>query len=299
MRPVAHESTASYLTRLAHTYRQTLPQLLEALAIAVEAQGKGLAAVSGAELHPNRAAQVRIAVFSRIPHTHLARALHRWEPVASTRPALPRSSHALPHVIWQRLPRHRRLPVAACPLCVLHRTRGATDEARVYIPDHRRLCRRHHTWPTGGEHAVVLDVAALPELQRAQRTHQRLMGRQDANLAWSWAQSITTRWYDHQQHAAPRWRRRATILERANPGSVPTRSSWALLARDIVTYPETVILAHALHQHRVLAVPGGHTSTRPRTHTAFLLHTATRLGLPRLDPSHDDPLHAWIHHHTP
>ncbi|WP_331729863.1 transposase (plasmid) [Kitasatospora sp. NBC_00070] len=114
-----------------------------------------------------------------------------------------------------------------------------------------------------------------------------------------WAQSITTRWYDHQQHAAPRWRRRATVLERANPELAPTRSSWALLARDIVTYPETVTLAHALHQHRVLAVPGGHTSTRPRTHTAFLRHTATRLGLPRLDPSHDDPLHAWIHHRTP
>ncbi|TQF07969.1 hypothetical protein E6W39_01180 [Kitasatospora acidiphila] len=44
VRPLPRESTASYLTRLAHAYRQSLPQLLDALAIAVDAQGKS---------HPN------------------------------------------------------------------------------------------------------------------------------------------------------------------------------------------------------------------------------------------------------
>ncbi|MDY0816243.1 TniQ family protein [Kitasatospora purpeofusca] len=299
LRPIPQESTASYLTRLAHAYRQTLPQLLEALTIAVDAQGKGLATLPGSELHPNRAAQVRIAALARIPHAHLARALPRWEPVASTRLARPSSSHALPHITWQRTARHRQPPIAACPACVLHHTRGATSTARIYTPGHQRLCTRHHTWAAGDEHSVILNVAALPELQHAQRTHQRLLRHQGADLARSWAQTITTRWYDHQQHAAPRWRRRATALERANSDLAPVRGSWALLARPVVTYPETVALAQALHHHRVLAVLNGSTSSRPRTHTSFLHHTATQLGLPRLDPSDDDPLRAWIHHHTP
>ncbi|MFH8387943.1 TniQ family protein [Kitasatospora sp. NPDC018058] len=301
IRPLPHETTASYLTRLAHAYRQNLPQLLDALAIAVDAQGKRLATVPGAELHPNRAAQVRIAALARIPHPHLARALPRWEPVASTRPARPGSGHELPHITWQRTAHPRQPPTAACPACVLHHTHGATLTAWAYTPDHQRLCTRHHTWPTTGEHGPILNVTALPELRHAQHAHQRLQRRQSADLAWTWAQTITTRWYDHQQHAAPRWQQRATALARANPEPGPTRSSWALLARDAVTYPETVTLARALHHHRALLIPDDHNGPRRHTHptiTTFLHHTATQLGLPRLNPSDDDPLWTWIHHHT-
>ncbi|MFJ9846347.1 TniQ family protein [Kitasatospora sp. NPDC101155] len=279
IRPLPGESTASYLTRLAHAYRQSLPQLLDALAIAVDAQGKGLATVPGVELHPNRSAQVRIAALARVPHAHLARALPHWEPVASTRPARPGSGHELPHISWQRTARHRQPPITACPACVLHHTRGATRTAWAYTPDHQRLCTRHHTWPTTGEHNHILNVAELPELQPAQRAHQRLLRRQGADLAWSWAQTITTRWYDHQQHAAPRWRRRATALERTNPELAPTHGSWALLARPAVTYPETVTLARALHHHRLLLTPDNHNSPRRHTHptvTAFLHHTQAR-----------------------
>ncbi|MGW7448532.1 TniQ family protein [Kitasatospora sp. NPDC054795] len=300
VRPLPRESTASYLTRLAHSYRQNLPQLLDALAIAVDAQGRSLATVPGAELHPNRAAQVRIAALARIPHPHLAQALPHWEPVASTRPARPGSGHELPHITWQRTPRHRQPPIAACPACVLHHTQGATPTAWAYTPDHQRLCTRHHTWPTTGEHGHILNVAALPELQHAQRAHQRLLRRRGADLAWSWAQTITTRWYDHQQHAAPRWHRRTSTLAATNPRLTP-RTSWALLARDATTYPETVTLARVLHHHRALLTPDNHDGPRRHTHpaiTAFLHHTATRLGLPRLAPSDADPLWTWIHHHT-
>ncbi|MET9181878.1 TniQ family protein [Kitasatospora aureofaciens] len=124
VRPLPRETTASYLTRLAHAYRQNLPQLLDALTITVDTHGKRLATMPGAELHPNHAAQVRIATLARTPHPHLARALPHWEPVAHARPARPGNGHEPPHITWQRTPRHRQPPIPACPACVLQRARA-------------------------------------------------------------------------------------------------------------------------------------------------------------------------------
>ncbi|SDT83467.1 hypothetical protein SAMN05216371_8299 [Streptomyces sp. TLI_053] len=153
----------------------------------------------GAEPHPNRAAQVSIAALARIPHPHLARAPRQWEPVASTRPARPGRPH--PPTSPGNAPRAIGNPLSP-PTPSASRTTPAAPPRRLVPPrgGHRRLRTRHHTWPAGDEHSPVLDVAALPELHHAQRAHQRVIRRPGADLAWSWAQTITTRF----SHTRPR-----------------------------------------------------------------------------------------------
>ncbi|MEU6236212.1 hypothetical protein [Kitasatospora sp. NPDC047058] len=70
--------------------------------------------------------------------------------------------------------------------------------------------------------------------------------------------------------------------------------SWALYARELVTYPETIVLARTLAH-----LPGQpRQGPAPRAHpaiTAFLTHTAHQLGIERLAPPPDDLLWTFIH----
>ncbi|MDH6130556.1 hypothetical protein [Kitasatospora sp. GP82] len=184
----------------------------------------------------------------------------------------------------------------ACPTCTRRSTAGAADHALAYLPGHKVLCPDHHHWSTGPRDG--LDVHALPELAHAQRHHRRLLRHPGAATALTWAQSVTTRWYDQQDFLAPRWQRRTHRLQNANPHVVPTGTSWALHAGPLVTYPETVTLARALHQarlptqHRTGPVPASHPAI-----AAFLTRTAQALDLPRFTPPPTDLLWTWIHHH--
>ncbi|WP_327299428.1 hypothetical protein [Streptomyces sp. NBC_01197] len=128
----------------------------------------------------------------------------------------------------------------------------------------------------------------MPELAAAHYTHQRLLHHPRAVTAWTAARAITTRWYDHQQHLTHRWHTRLTQLITDSPRLATTsNASPALLARDLVTYPETVALA------RTLAVLPN--QTRHTTNDALRL-IAHRLRLPRLAPNTNDPLHAFLTH---
>ncbi|MGW3078610.1 hypothetical protein [Kitasatospora sp. NPDC001132] len=184
----------------------------------------------------------------------------------------------------------------ACPVCTLRRTAGATNRALAYLPDHARLCPRHHRWAAGPHHS--LSTAALPELTRAHTGHQRLHRRTDTADAWTWATAIITRWHDHSTHATltARWQHRRRLLQATNPDVQPVTGSWTLLARDAVTYPETVTLARALATTRRFPAPR-HGHPHPAIHT-FLDHTATALGLARLTPPPRDLLTTWTRHHT-
>ncbi|MFD7495981.1 hypothetical protein ACFV8T_26925 [Streptomyces sp. NPDC059832] len=105
------------------------------------------------------------------------------------------------------------------------------------------------------------------------------------------ARAITTRWYDHQQHLTSRWLNRLNHLVVANAHLDRAGSaSAALLARDPVIYPETVMLA------RVLATlsPGAHHTTNKT-----VAGSPHRLGLDILAPATGEPLTAYLTHTRP
>ncbi|WP_405835118.1 hypothetical protein OG528_00110 [Streptomyces platensis] len=118
--------------------------------------------------------------------------------------------------------------------------------------------------------------------------HQRLLRHPRASTACTAARTLTTRWYDHQQHLTHRWHTRLPRLHSANPNLATTGSaSPTLLTRDLVIYPETVTLARVLttfpdRQHR-------------DTDNALNL-IAHRLALPRLASKANDPLRVFLTH---
>ncbi|MFF8919354.1 TniQ family protein [Streptomyces sp. NPDC015032] len=307
MRPLPHETTASYLNRLAHTYRTTTADLLDGLGITTGTR-TAPAAPGTAELHLDTTAQLRLAAFTRTPPDNLAQALPHLtnHPSArlrtpSTNPgpagatvagAAPRATAA-----WQPLEPGEQ-PVRACPACTRRHTQGATGHALLHPPPHQALCPLHQHWSLDPRHS--LDTRALPELTAAHSSHQRLNRHPRAATATSWATAITTRWYDQQTHLTNRWQHRLKRLTDANPHAAPTGRSWALYARTLVTYPETITLARALAQARLPDQP--RQGPLPATHpaiTAFLHHTAHQLHLPRLAPPPTDLLWTWIHQARP
>ncbi|MFF7250051.1 hypothetical protein ACFZBU_39885 [Embleya sp. NPDC008237] len=91
-------------------------------------------------------------------------------------------------------------------------------------------------------------------------------------------------------------------LTAGNPALTATDGgvSAVLLARTVVTYPETVALARALTTlpHRVPR-DTPHEARYARRHTRALEHIAGHLELPRLVVPPDDLLWARLHHHNP
>ncbi|MFJ7206693.1 TniQ family protein [Streptomyces sp. NPDC098789] len=271
IRPLPHEAAASYLHRLAGTYRLDSRQLLEGIGITVHGRPGSTPGSSEIALSPT--ALHHVAAFARVPDLQLA--LRKTINGARDPDAGDPTAH------WQ-LPDPAALPTRTCPQCTLRHTHGTTIQAWAYQAEHRRLCPRHHRWATPPGDRASLDTRALPELAQAHHTHQRLVRRPDTT-AYPWASMITTRWYDHQQHLTPRWQARLTRLAATNPPHTGG-TSWARTGRYPVTYPETIALA----RHLTLT-PRGQTSH------GFLDQAAHTLGLDRLVLPPDDLLQTWIH----
>ncbi|WP_329587317.1 TniQ family protein [Kitasatospora sp. NBC_01250] len=301
MRPIPHESTASYLHRLAHAYRTTTVHLLDALGIALPHPSSSRAGAGTAELRLDTAAQHQLAVFTRTPLRDLSRALPHLaadrtqlhSPNTGTRRAATPGGLTSPAGVWQPLEPGEQ-PVLACPACTLRHTQGATSRASIHPPAHQALCPLHRHWSLDPDNHLT--TAALPELRQAQRDHQRLLRRPDAANATLWATAITTRWYDQQSVLATRWQHRLQRLADTNPHVTPVGRSWALHARGLVTYPETIVLARTLATTRLPGQPRqGPAPTPHPAITAFCRHTAHRLGIARLTPPPSDLLWTWIH----
>ncbi|MFD8789747.1 TniQ family protein [Streptomyces vinaceus] len=272
VRPLLRESTASYLNRLAGTYRLDSHQLLEGIGITIHGRPGSTPGHSEIVLSPT--ALHHVATFARVPELQLAlgRGIHGS--------GGPDPSH--PTARWQPLEPARQ-PTRTCPQCTLRHTHGTTSQAWAYQAQHRRLCPRHHQWGTPPGDTASLNTRALPELAQAHHAHRRLVRRPDPTTTYQWADMITTRWYDHHQHLTQRWHHRLTRLADTNPTPAHGRS-WALTGRDALTYPETVALARHLTR-----------TPRGQTGTGFLDQTAHALGLDRLVLPTDDLLRAWIH----
>ncbi len=312
VRPIPHESTASYLNRLAHAYQTTTAHLLDALDITLTNPRGSRGGAGTAELHLDTAAQHQLAAFTRTPLGILTRALphladDRTRPLPHladdrTRPLSPDTGARRaatpdapppPAGVWQPLQPGEQ-PVLACPACTLRHTRGATSRAHIHPPAHQALCPRHRHWSLDPDNHLT--VTALPELRQAHHDHQRLLRHPDAANATIWAKAITTRWYDQQTVLATRWQHRLGRLADTNPHVAPAGKSWALYARDLVTYPEAVVLARTLATARLPGQPRQGPAPAPHPAiTAFCRHTAHRLGIARLTPPPSDLLWTWIH----
>ncbi len=276
VRPLPHETTASYVQSLADTYQLTLPQLLDGANITLH--GHGTPPAAGLILTA-RAAR-HLAVLARIPLPRLTRSLPHL--------ALPGDTHSTEAAArWKRLETEQQ-PVHACTLCNRHHSHDATDTAWVHPAPHRLMCPRHHQAAPDPRLTTTIRTQGVPELTTAHRRHQRLLRHPRAATAWTTARAITTRWYDHQQHLTHRWHTRLTRLTTDNPHLATTSSaSPALLARDLVIYPETVGLARTL-----ATLPD-----RPHHTTDDTLNLiAHQLGLPHLPLNANDPLRVFLTH---
>ncbi|MFF8495130.1 TniQ family protein [Streptomyces albidoflavus] len=276
VRPLPGEATASYVQRLAGTYQLTLSQLLDGVGITLHGHGT----LPAAELHLNHNAARRLAALARFPLPHLKHALPHL--------ALPSDAHdteAAAH--WKRL-EAAQPPVRACTLCTRHRSHDTTDTAWAHTAPQRLVCPRDQQAAPDPRLTSTVRTWAVPELVAAHHAHQRLLRRPRALTAWTTARAITTRWYDHQQHLTHRWHTRLARLCATNPHLTTTGSaSPTLLARDLVTYPETVALAGAL-----AALPN-----QPHRDTGKALNViAHRLGLPRLPLNASDPIRVFLTH---
>lgn len=276
VRPLAFEATASYVQRLATAYRLTLTQLLDGAGITLTGHGT----LPTAELHLSPAACHHLAALIRIPLPHLTSALPRLAPNDDAR-------HTAAAARWKRLEAEQQ-PVRACTLCTRHRSHSATHTAWVHPPPYRLVCPRHQQATPDPRLTSPIRTGAVPELTVASYAHQRLLRHPRAPTAWTTARAITTRWYDHQQHLTHRWHNRLNRLIAANPHLTTTHSaSPTLLARDLITYPETVTLARAL-----ATLPN-----RPHHDTGNALSLiAHRLGLLRLPLNANDPLRVFLTH---
>lgn len=281
--PMQWETTASYIQRLARRHHLTTAQFLSALAVPRPVAHKECSRPHGPyrtiELYLNAAARHRIAEFSGIPEEHLAHALPAWSAYRDRSPA------ASPKARLRLSTMHA---VTGCPRCTLTRT-GSSRPVAQYLPDTHLVCRRHHTWMLGhhtlsgdpfpAEHA---DLTRAPEILAAHRAHIRLRSR------WKEAadHSLT-----HAMTLTEHWRRTAPADERIWPARTRRISTtrtrlWYALARQAITYPETIALAQLFTHHpstlHVLQHPG-------RTHP---LHTTIATLLNRAwltDPAHYPP----------
>ncbi|MGW0737106.1 hypothetical protein [Streptomyces sp. NPDC002851] len=273
------EASVSYVQRLADTYGLSTVQLLDGLNINHTGQPGTAPAV---ELRLNTLAVWHLAAWARIPPHHRTGALGQGAAPATDRPA--QRANNTPYARWHPTDPALR-PLRACTSCVLARSHGTTATAWAHLPEHRLVCVKHVQASSDHRLPGTLNIRGLPELVRAHQQHQRLRHRPEAGTAYTWARAVTTRWYDHQHHCARRWNKRLKRLTLANQ-HLPSHdgtASLTLLARRIITYPETVILARALTH-----IPG---HGLPHTqHAVYLQHLAQQLELERLAPIPGDLL---------
>ncbi|MFE9637332.1 TniQ family protein [Streptomyces sp. NPDC006463] len=275
--PVQWETTVSYLQRLASRHHLDTAELLRGLGIPGPLLHPECTRPHGPytsiELYLNPASRSLIADFAGIPEEHLAHALPQWNGHRD-------KPHAAPPKARLRLaPMHA---VTGCPHCTLART-GQTHPVPQYLPDTALICQRHSTWMLG-RHTLAgtrlpIEHASLrraPEILAAHRAHVRFLKRWGpaADHALALAMNLTETWRRNAPADERIWPARARRI-----GDNKRARLWYALAREAITYPETITLAQFLAHHpRTL-----HARERPGH--AHPLHTAVAdlLGRPWLE----------------
>ncbi|MGW5446838.1 Helicase associated domain protein [Streptomyces asiaticus] len=297
--PLQGETNLSYLDRLADRYRLGVRDLIPALLQVGGGLFKGYR--TDGEVYLNAEARTRISAFSRVPEDVLGRALPAWvaqEPLAQDRKG-PAGRFRFGVVV----PAARQ----GCRLCTAART-GRAKPARLYLKPHTRICPRHQRWMLGTHwidggpaDTEQIDLTGLPEMVAAHRRHLDLLRyRPDAVRAFEVAHAVIISWWAQQWPEEEQWPRRALRL--APPGTDPGR--WRLLARDAVTYPETVSLTSVLTdertRQRLLADTGRHLPHTLAHVPGLVGELAQVTGRPwlaeRIASTSAGPLLLWVQH---
>lgn len=245
VRPLRYETNASYITRVAGAHHLLGGELLDGLSIGHPRlhpdceQPRGPR--SHIDLYLNAPARERFSRYVQIPENHLAHALPDWTGYHRDQPysIRPRT------LLWPSY-----LPaVTGCPHCTRAHT-GQPEPVLLCLPHHRLVCARHQTWALGPHtlHGQTIDnqhasLQRTPEIITAHHTHQRLLSRHGAHQVVH-AVSLAMQFTEY-------WRRNAPADERIWPArarriSPSRRRMWYALAREAITYPETIALAQLL-----------------------------------------------------
>ncbi|MEU6237544.1 hypothetical protein [Kitasatospora sp. NPDC047058] len=287
--------TLSFLTRIADRYQVGAVDVLAAL---VEVDGRlnlTGSARPDSEVYLNGDARARLAALSGVPQERLLRALPAWTQYE------PRQRYAGPAGLLHHGVEKVSAQGPACPGCMAART-GNTASARVYLAPHQRVCGRHRFWlmsvpGTGGR---LVDLRRCPEVIEAQRRHHRLLSRcADGAQAFAMAAAVTASWWAQPWPRGDAWSRRLEAT-RADDEDGPR---WQVLARDLVTYPDTVTVATMLAdpalRARVAADTRGHLPFSLADTPALVAALSGGLGrawlADRLPAVTSGPLFTWAH----
>ena len=297
VRPLARETTLSFLERLAGRWHTSATDLIAEF-FATRNRPTMSSLKPGGEVYFNADARARFAALSRVPPEHLHRALPAWSRLE------PQGHHdagpaATFYSIGSLAP-----TAAACVNCTAART-GRAEPARLYTAVHQHICARHQLWlpdtrQTGPGSAIGwVSLTGLPEVVRAHQRHAVLLRRRhDAADAYPVAQAVITAWWDADRFQESLWPQRLERLHTANRRLPLPRP----VVRDVVTYPETVTLAGLLAsphwQQQVRADAGKHRPHSPTDVPAFTGELARRLHRPwlaeALAQDASGPLVTWL-----
>ncbi|WP_430480454.1 Helicase associated domain protein [Streptomyces sp. P11-1] len=294
--PLQGEMTLSFLRRIADRYGLTVRSLLSAVTEVADQQDVVGVLQGDSEVFLNAAARDRVAALCRVPQVGLPRALPAWmreEPLGASkeRPAARLHNGVETVAAWG----------PACPSCVAART-GRGAPARVYLAAHQRVCPRHRCWLMGvpGSGGHVVGLAGCLEVVRAQEDHRRLLRRSPvAGSAFEVAEAVTAWWWAQKWPQETTWPARlcAPVPEGVEPGR------WRVLARGLVTYPETVavagMLAEQTMRRRIATQVRGHLPFSLGDLPVLISELACCLRRPWLTECltscMDGPLFAWAH----
>ncbi|MEY9934154.1 hypothetical protein ABH926_008818 [Catenulispora sp. GP43] len=269
--PMQYETALSFIKRLAAANCLTLSALLAQISPLPVLRDRN---PPGADLALTETAWSVLAVMVGRDPTALRSAIPPFTVHRPRPPAEPRVTMVTSGAVRRIFP--------ACETCRLERG-IITDSVEIRPPAFLHLCRRHQVWLRD----AAIDVAATPELIRAQHRHRRLAAAHPAEhlaAAQTSAGNIIAGWRQSPFHPlAVRFRVRADLIESQNPD--------ILLPNAATSYPELVHLTAMIasaHWSR-LATGDRHDQERFLREANLRLHCD---GLHAADA--DDPLLAWI-----
>jgi hypothetical protein len=299
--PVAGETTWSYLSRLAGRYGMEPGALLPWWTWAGSRPRDEAGPRDDAEVLLNPAGRQLLARLGGVGEQDLARALPAFgdEPQPPAPGSSGRSGEQAgdggPAGRWKVASAGEHGPAAyGCALCTAARTGRNTVVVR-YVAPWQRVCARHQRWMLtagDGHRHHHLDLRAAPEVAAAQRAwpkaaRQAAAAGADPGRVFALAHAVVCAWWEQalEWEQERIWPARLHAVAGGDAG--PRFWWWRVVARDAVTFPETVTLAGALldltMQEWIWDDHGRGGPVRPfRPDGAFFRELALRLGRPWL-----------------
>ncbi|CAM5350524.1 MULTISPECIES: TniQ family protein [Streptomyces griseus group] len=277
VRPWGGESLPSYVARLAHANHTPHTALWRHIGVPFRAGASSATLPWEATL--NHPAVARLVVMSGIPIERLRKALPALSWATQESSALPTDVPT----VWLRQAHSPNATI--CRQCTLRRGVSAAVRAHLALPD--IVCHRHHIWQS----PEPWDVAAVPEIERAQRSLRKLRkvhGNHIMACCVRDARWIISGWIpipSREPKFEDLWQQRRRQL------GLPTGFRSYELPAHVMTHPEVVTLAFALVP--IYLDPSHYR--RDLREWEFKAHLRSRLGLdPRRNPT-GDPINKFFY----